>query len=290
MNDDIREQLVNMFKQSQEGFFGAEAQRYTEYFANLQGDDVFYALIQNFYAPVDGDNEQIFNIADLIAQLLMVVYRETKNKDQAFAEAYLKSFIDDFPGTFGTALAPKWQSLASTSITFRAIASNNSEPLLAWQSAKPLFEAYNEFLNVLLSYLIIGWQIVRSKRYSLNTFKNAYGNKAQVFSDLTDGENGPFYIFHRIAKPRIRNAIAHGDIHLNRDKAIILYADGKGNKRRNYTIDVVEFVGLAAVGSHLARAYLTAIACIAAYEHDEGKAKRQLPEHVYKLLDSLPRV
>jgi hypothetical protein len=281
MREDIRKQLENMFQQTQAGFFGAEAQKHAQRYANLSNDfEVFYTVLQDFYVPVDNDNATLFETIDLIAQLLMIVYRETKIKNPSFAAGYLHSLIMDFPGTNGTALASKWQHAASASINFRSLLNKQPDGLSIW----------NAFLAGLLGYLIIGWQIVKGKSFSLKTFNNTYGNKVEVFSQLTDGDNGVFYIIHRIANPPLRNAIAHGDAYLNQSKGEIVYSDGKDDKRKQFTIAFIDFMTLVTVGSHVPRAYFAAIAAIIVYECDGTRAKKKLPAHIYRLLNSPPLI
>ena len=96
-------------------------------------------------------------------------------------------------------------------------------------------------------------------------------------SNLTGGEDRAFYIFSRLARPRIRNAIAHESIWLDSEAVKVCFIEGRGNNKIESEMDFTEFVALAGIGSHFPHAYLAAIAVIAVMEDGTDFAKSLLP-------------
>lgn len=70
---------------------------------------------------------------------------------------------------------------------------------------------------------------------------------------LTGGNDRAFYLITRLAKPRIRNAIAHGTIWRDAEEEKARYTEG-GRQRREYEIALLEFGCFALSGSHLGEA------------------------------------
>ncbi len=211
----------------------------------------------------------------LTCQLLIVAYREAKRKDADIALSFVESFIGDYPGVPESSLLSRWCSLAQASLAFREVA-DSQNPLLVWQQVCKQFQAYNEFLNGLLAYMIILLRTSAGKAVRTAVFDAPYGNKVDQFNSLTGGEDGPFYLLCRLARPRIRNAIAHETIWLDSDAAKVRYTEGRA-PRSEYEMDLVEFMGLALAGSHLPHAYLAALGVIAVMEAGNDRARSLLP-------------
>jgi hypothetical protein len=212
--------------------------------------------------------------------LIIVLYREAKKKDTEVAQAIVNSFIEDFPNTENTCVFPQWESLAKASLAFKA--AKNAEPVVVWQQSTRLFQAYNEFLSAFLGFFIIGWRCALSKDFSTNVLHNSYGSKLNEFDQLTGGEYGPFYLILRLAKPNLRNAIAHENVWFDRDSNIVRFTHGR---RRETTeeMPLVEFMGLAALGSLIAQYYLAAITAIVILEDGKKSDIEQLPAHLIRV-------
>lgn len=282
MDEELKRRLTQIGRMSASGKLGEDIQTSAqEYQLTPDGMPVFLKIIDDFYQrkETDGD-KQIQQIADLFSQLIIVVYRDSKQKDAKVAKSIVNSFIKDFPDVEGSCLFSRWDSLAKAALAFKAVSKTN--PLLVWQQAKDVVLAYNEFLNVLLGFLIVGWRCALGKRYSTNVFNNAYGSKLNEFSQLTGGEDGAFYLICRLGKPHLRNAIAHGSVWLDTDEDKVKFEDGRETKT-SYEMDLVEFVGLAAIGSHLPQAYLAATASIVVLEEGNAAEIAQIPTHLTKM-------
>ena len=111
-----------------------------------------------------------------------------------------------------------------------------------------------------------------------------YSARVDQLSSLTGGEDGAFYLVIRLARPKIRNAIAHGDIWLDSEAAKVRYSTG-GADRKEHEIDLMEFGALAMSGSHLPHSYLAAIGTIAVMEDGSELAKAFLPQHLVRVFD-----
>lgn len=280
MDEELKRRLIQIDRMSVDGKLGEDIQKSAHEYQQIpSGTPVFLRIIRDFYQlkEIDGD-KQIQQIADLFLQLIIVIYRDCKQKDASIARSIVNSFVKDFPGIEGTCLFSKWDSLGKAALAYKAALATN-HIILVWQQAKDVVLAYNEFLDGLLGFLIIGWRCALGKCYSTNIFKNAYGAKLNVFSQLTGGEDGPFYLICRLGKPHLRNAIAHGSIWLDADENKVRFKDGRETKT-NYEMDLVEFVSLATIGSHLPQAYLVAIASIMVLEVGSTAETAHVPVHL----------
>ena len=263
--------------------FGRAVQAAASEYKSLQdkGMQVFLKLVKDFYGiPRKTEEDQmIANLSDLFCQLIIIVYREAKKQDKQIALAFANSFIKDFPNVQGSCLYPQWEALAKASFAFKSSAPNS---LMVWQQSLKLVQAYNEFLNALLGYFLIAWRCALGKSYSTNVLNNTFGSKLNEFSQLTGGDDSAFYLIFRLANPNLRNAIAHENIWLDSETDIVKYSAGKGPKV-THEMSLIDFMGLATVGSHLGQAYIVAIAAIIILEDGSRLDIMQLPKHLIKV-------
>jgi len=283
VKDTHKRLLEQVAQMAAEGKFGdsiAAAQR--EYDQLPAGMAILIKAVLDFCAETARHAPEIAQIRSLACQLLIVAYREAKRKNPSGALAFVHSFIQDYPGVPESSLLPRWCSLAQASLAFREVAHSQNR-LLVWQQTCKQFQAYNEFLNGLFAYLIILWRTSLGKNVDTRVFDANYANKLDQFNSLTGGENGPFYLFVRLARPRIRNAIAHETIWLDSDAMKVRFTEGRSHKVES-EMDLVEFTALASTGSHLAHAYLAAIGVIAVMEDGTDLAKLLIPPQLVRVL------
>lgn len=282
MKSELKKRLAQLQTESEKGIFGLEAQANSLEYLSLgqQNMDVFLKLINDFYNTPHKTEEDrgMAHIADMFCQLVIVVYREAKKQDEKVAMSFANAFIEDFPNAEGSCLYPQWEGLAKASFAFKSTPKTNN-PLLVWQQSLKLVQAYNEFLNALLGYFLVGWRCALGKKYSEKTFSNAYGAKLNEFNQLTDGTDGAFALIFNIANYPLRNAIAHEDIWFDSESNVVRYSAGK-NPKKEYQISLVDLLGYGAVGSHLGKAYIAAIATIIVLEDGLVKDKVQIPSHL----------
>lgn len=252
-----------------------------EYDQLPMGVAIMLKVIEDFCAESAKHDSEIAEIRSLMCQLLIVAYREARRKDPDGALPFVHSFIEDYPGAPESSLLPRWCSLGNACLALREMAHSQNK-LLIWQQTCKQFQAYNEFLNGLLPYLIILWRISLGKQIHTRVFDANYANKLDQFKSLTDGEDGPFYLFIRIARPRIRNAIAHETIWLDSDATKVRFTEGRNHKTES-EMDLIEFAVLASTGSHLAHSYLAAIAVIVTMEAGTELAHSLVPPHLVRV-------
>lgn len=278
MNDDLLKRMKQMSRMASDGILGDDAKKaHKEYSKIPEGYFTFIKVISDFYSKkIKEDDKELFQLADLFCQLIIVLYRESKKNDIDVANSIVSSIISDFPGVNDSCLYPSWESLVKAAVAFKSCSKTN--PLLIWQQATKLVQSYNEFLNGLLGYFIIGWRCALGKSYSSNIFNNAYGAKLNEFKELTNGEDGPFYIFFRLGNPQLRNAIAHETIWYDEDLQLVKYKDIK--KDETHELGIIDFIGLAAASSHLPESFLVAIASIVVLEHGNAITKNFIPKHI----------
>jgi hypothetical protein len=285
------QRLVQQLSQlASEGMFGhsiKESQQNYDQLKLLGGVAVLIQVACDFQEETERQVQEINEIRSRVCQLLIVAYREAKRKDPEIALAFVHSFIEDYPSIPESSLLTRWCSLTQSSLAAREI-SHSQNRLLTWQIYKQLFQSYNEFLNGLLSYLIILWRTSLGKTVNLQVFDTNYANKVNDFNTLTGGENGVFYIFGRLARPKIRNAIAHESIWFDSEAMKVRFTDGRGNTKIESEMDFTEFIVLAGLVSHLAHAYIAAISVIAVMEDGTDFAKSLLPHQLVQVFNYLP--
>jgi hypothetical protein len=286
MKESHKKLLDQFSKMASDGMFGDQIRAsQAEYDQMPNAIAVSLKLVADFYSSDSTDTEEMAQIRDLICQTFIFAYREARRENLQIAEAFLFSFVQDFPGVSESLLLPKWCSLAQASLAFKELAHSNNR-LLVWQQACRLFQSYSEFLNGLLPYLIILRKTSQKKSFELSVFSSSYTNKINQFEAITGGDDVVFYTLYRIFKPKIRNAIAHETIWLDPDEGKVRFIDGS-NKKAEYEIDLIEFMGYAAVGSHLAYTYLAAMSAIVVMENGSDFAQSLLPPHLVKLFNHI---
>lgn len=284
MEPTSRSQLLAQFEQlAADGDFGLAAEAAVGAYAQLPNDVA--RAVKYVVELYEGTEEPKGRQArDLVAQLLLVTYREAKGKDEAVASNFANAFIDDYPGTTGTSLLAKWISLAEAALGFKSVGAKPNNRSLLWQQSSRLVQMTNEFLDGLLGLLIVAWRCGLGKTVNRNVLTNAYGSKLDEFESLTGGEDGPFYLLFRIADPPLRNGIAHGTAWLDRDAQEVRYTAGR-QVRQRHSLELTRFMEMAYCGSYLAQAYLAALATIVVLEGDNVEAASLLPHHLVRVMN-----
>ncbi len=173
--------------------------------------------------------------------------------------------MTDYPATDKTAIVSKWDTLLQSIFAFKNVSVSGNYLIIAEQSKK-LFLAYNEFINSILPVLIIQWKTIRKETFDVsNIFLSTYSSRAEQFYKVTGGETGIFYLLYRIIRPQIRNAVAHGNLSYDRTKQIFHYVDGT-KKKINGQLSLDEFMGLNAIGSNFAQAYIAFVCATLIFE------------------------
>lgn len=283
MNEGHRELLKQIGKLADDGLFGDSVKEARQEYKNLPSAVAIMIRVANDFVKETAEaDEEYARIRDLACQLLIVAYREANKVDPTVAATLVNSFVQDYPGAPKSCLLPRWTALLQASQAARALIPVENK-ILAWQMTCKHFQAYNEFFDGLLGYLLNLWRAAKNKRTSPGVFDMAYGAKVNAFSDLTGGEDGAFYLFCRMAQPVVRNAIAHEAIWFDDENSVVRYEAGR--PKVTGEMDVVEFVGLAHAGSHIGAAYLGAVGLIAAVDVGGDAVKPFLSERLVRLLE-----
>lgn len=267
---------------SSDGHLGSEVQKTWGEYSSLPNNAArSIAFVHDFFgADVD---EELQMPRRLFCQLILVAYRDAKKRDAGLARDFAFAFIQDFPGAAGSALLPRWSSLAEASLAFQRVASSGDVVLL-WQQSSRLVLAVNEFLDGLIGFLIVAWRCALGKTVNPNVLGNPYGSKINEFAQLTGGDDGAFYLLLRVADANLRNGLAHGSAWLDSAGSKVRYASGRQQKTER-EMDLVEFMTVAALGSHLGPAYVAALATISVFEDGPQAAEDLLPPPLVELLE-----
>jgi len=278
----IPESIQSLLRQFSEmgtdGTFGAEAQSASAEYEELpSGMHAAAKYLAEFYTDTDETQQH----RDYLVQILLVAYRDAKKKDPQVAWSFASAFIEDYPGMPGTALLPRWTNLTESCMGFKAVADSQNRSLV-WQQSSRLVLALNEFLDGLLGMLILTWRCATNRSVNPNVLYNAYGAKVNEFNELTNGEEGAFYLFFRIAMPKLRNGLSHGSAWLDSENGLVRYSEG-GRNRTEHEIDIVEFMARVKLGCDLAKAYIAALAAIVLLESSEYSAVSGIREQLVTL-------
>ena len=276
--DHLHSLLKQIARLGEEGAFGPGAQSSAEEYASLPSDIAYAAkYLTDFYLNTDKTNQT----HDYLIQILIVTYKNTKKRVPKIATSFANAFTADFPRTTGTALLPRWISLAESCFGFKAVANLENRSMI-WQHSSQLVLSMNEFLDGLIGLLIIAWRCAIGREINPNVLGNSYGSKVHEFSDLTDGEQGAFYLLFRLANPKLRNALAHKTIWPDYDSGLIRFIEGRQNKAE-HEMEIAEFMALVKFGCDLARAYIAFLATILLLESGKDDVIFQARRHLVVL-------
>jgi hypothetical protein len=277
LQDEIKRKLSQMVSYTQEGIYGFNALFELEKAQNTPNIiSYFMDYINYLYQPPDNDIE-LYHIGQRINECLLILYRDSKIKDNKVSQALYKSLFYDFPNTQNTNLLDRYRIVIEASVGFKN-AINIKDKLIIWNLSKVLFEAYNEFLNDLLGYINICAKTSIEKKYNTSILQNSYNAKIDEFNSLK--LNYLFPVISNFAKPEIRNAISHSRISPNNENDAIEFTIKIGNLFENKKIDLIEFIGIAAAGTYLPVGYITALATIFVVENGNITDLHLLPDDI----------
>lgn len=277
MQSRTQQQLEQISRSGAQGYFGREVQIASEAYSKLSGAPLLSQFVSDYYRDAQrasADDAPLNEICDLVVQLILVVYREALKRDATVANALAASLTEDYAGTMDSHLLPQWATLYEASYAFKQTCGLGN-PLLAWQAQTRLCQAVHEFAGGLLGFLILGWRAGQGQRVNPNVLTNTLGAKLNEFIQLTGGEDGAFYLFGRLLKPEIRNAIAHGDIW--QDEADQVHYVVNREPRQEKQISLLEFAGITAAGSYLGVAYILALSILIVANSGDEKAWHLIP-------------
>jgi hypothetical protein len=284
MKESHKHLVQQIAEMAEEGKLGESIKAARKEYERLPvGISTLLKCVVDAYQSNSNMDGEILQLRDLFCQLLVAIYRDAPLRNQEVAHALVHSLIKDYPGVQESCLAPQLCSLMEAALGFREVGDLRNR-LMVWQQMSRIVLAYNEFLNALLGFLIPCLKCSKGKQPDPAVFATAYAAKVDQFNSLTGGENGPFYLITRLARPKLRNAIAHGTIWLDSNAAKVRYSVGQ-KKREEHEIELIEFSGLALSGSHLPASYLAAIGAIAVMEDGSDLAKAFLPQHLVQLFN-----
>jgi len=274
MDGDYQELIDLTVSVAQEGKLGDSIRSALEQYKKLGGVSVFLKCAIDAFAAESGQPPEIAAIKRDFSRAIVHSHRTASAQCPEVAGSLVCSNLRDFPGIPGTCLLPRFNSLAMAALGSRSVAHSDDQPAI-WNQVSRLFLAYNEFLNALLGFVIL-CVVEQNPGCARRVFSSSYANRIQEIRNVS-GVHRELSVMLRLARPRIRNALAHGTAWLNPVKARVDYQDLRGKKD---SIKLTDFMALVMIGSHLAEAYLAGIGLIVIGEHGSAAVKDLLPEEV----------
>ena len=279
MKTEIKERLLQFHTLGKSGALGDNIKdAYFEYEQVQNGIPTLIKGIDEFYGTNIGHENSLFMMEDLFCQYFILIYKETKKRNKEVAGALIDSFIDDFPDTNNTCIYPSYEELMKISNIFKRYSRTDDEILL-WEQSKSVIQAFNELLDKLLEYFIICWRCAQDKKYSTKIFKNTYGSKFNEFKELTNGEDGVFYLLFRIGDPHLRNAITHKSIWFDKENYVVNYTD----REKSFSIDFVDFMVFAYFACNFPQVLIISFAMLGVLINGSRDEIKKLPSHIIKL-------
>ena len=268
--------LKQLSRMAADGTLGPAAQSTAVEYASYS-DGIARALkyVYDYFAA--SEEESTF-ARNYFVQILIVVYREAKRRDPEIAMDFVTAFIADYPGTKGTALLPRWSALGDALFEFKK-AGQTGARLSVWQASSRIVICLNEFLSGLLGLLLVTWKYGLGKSSSHNVLENAYGSKVRMLSDLTNGDDGVFYLFLRLAHPDLRNSLAHSSAWPDYEAGVVRFTSGRHNEVQE-ELGLVEFMLYTKLAADLAQGYIAALNVILVFETGNDAAVALLPQHL----------
>lgn len=279
------ELLRQAAEMAEEGKFGESIRAARREYEQLPaGLAVFVKCVLEAYRDDPGMIDEFRQMRDLVTQLLIVAYRDALRDHPVVANALMNSLVSHYPGVPESCLAPQLCTLAGAALAFREVVGSTNRNML-WQHASRTFLAYNEFINALLGFLIPCLRPARGRGPQAAVFSAPYQSRVDQLVALTGGEEGAFFLLCRLAKPPVRNAIAHGDCWLDPDAAKVRYVVGRKDRRQE-EMELADFLVLTTMGTHLVEPYLAAIGTLAVVEAGAPSVQSLLPQHLVRVFNA----
>jgi hypothetical protein len=259
-----------------EGVFGVAAMQTSAASKALPND---IARVLAFVADVyQRGDEASRSLNDSLIQRLLVVYRDAKKQDPHVAMQFANGLITDIPGAAGSALLERTVTLGEACYGFKSVA-RSGNPSQIWQSASRVVHYSQECLDGLLGHLLIAWGCALGQSMDSGAIGLTFAKKVERVSAMTNGENVHFYVLLRLAKPKLRNGIAHGTAWCDQGRQSVRYTDGRLNKVE-HEMSLLEFMAMVTMGCELGRSYIASLSAIVVLEDGNALARSLLPAHL----------
>jgi len=267
---------------AEDGKLGIEIRSTRKKYENLpMGIMTMVMAVEDLYETKPTEIPNVFSMMDHMCRLMIATYRETYKIDQSIAEAFLQSFVKDYPGVDESCLVPQLSTLMEAGVNYKDVATSQNR-LMVWAQLKNLILAYNEFLNAFFGFLIPCLRLTKGKQPDPNVFNQSYSSKIEEMIKLTGGEKGAYWPFCRFADSKIRNAIGHGIIWLDANEQKVRFREGKKHRKES-EINITDIFAKATFGLYLGKAYLAAIASLLVLIDGNEYAKTLLPQQVVRV-------
>ena len=233
------------------------------------------------YESTDGELEECREVMSYFCTLLVAMYADTRKLNCKVADAFLNSFINDYPGVDESCLAPQLSAFMESFFAYKEVSSNENR-LLVWQQIKNLCNSYNEFIRALLGFVISCLRVINGKKPVSGVFSQSFRSRLNQMKSLSGGKLSFFYQVERIADTALRNAISHGSIWLDSEAEKVKYIEGSKNKKE-LEMSLWEFMFKTILGVYLVKGYIAAICALIVLIDGTEDAKSLLPAGLGKI-------
>lgn len=291
MDDETKRRIDQLREMSDLGLYGEKAKHEQARHAAMTPADAAIDSAKRFWSVPDDEDEQLVVKAQWNhAVLLLICYRDAKRRSPEVARALLHSMIEDYPSFPNTKLFPKLENLLAATNAYQQNIETGRGDATAYfpvrEALLKLLVAYNEFLGALFGFMVPCVLVAKHGIVKRAYFDQTYGNLVQMLSDLTGGEEGLYASLIRLAQPKLRNAISHGDIDFTYETGVVTYSV-------KTTGEVIEtdnehLAGYALTGSHLPDTYCSTLATLNLYENGPQSLRNRLPAQIDKIMNMSP--
>ena len=242
------------------------------------------STIENFMND-KGGLPHLRNLKEHFVTLITTVYGLTRRRSPQTARRLFSSWLEDYPGVPGSRVLSQWSSLVRAGHATRTVSTSEDENLILQQLLE-VHQAFNEFFNSLLPFLICSLEAAAARSHNVQCFRWNYFKKIKRYEELIKPyhRHRSLLFFREVTRHLFRNSIAHADVELRKDLGVIRFNVVESGNPTTVDIKTQTFVEMAALYSQLAHAYLTALAVIAVFEEGDQANFQRLPQRVQNSL------
>jgi len=224
------------------------------------------------------DVEEGNTVRLILVQVIVVAYREARKNDPEVASWLFRSYLEDHPEAPGSRLFEKCDGLLEAAHTLKAVAGTRDSRVL-FQATKEVHRAVGEFVPLLMAWLALLWQVKQGEQpeFKLLKAQTPAGTKVKRFTEITNGEDGIFYLLSRLINVQLRNAIAHSTVTLDEENARVSFSRIENGVRVYEHIDLTKYMADIYMHTRLPAIYLAALSGILVMETGTPEERLSLP-------------
>jgi len=225
----------------------------------------------------------------VLVQAMVIAYREARKKDPEMAAWLLRSYLEDHPDAPGSRVFEKCDGLIEAAQVLKGVTGSSDRRAL-FLATKEVQRAAGEFIPLLMAWLAVLWQVQLGDVPDLKLVKaqTPAGTRVKRFVEITNGEDGVFFMLVRVVNIPLRNAIAHSTVTLDDENAQVIFSRIENGARVYEQIDLFQYMVEIYIHTRLPSIYLAALSTILVMETGRADEKLALPAVLQQAFTGVP--